>query len=75
MACHRFKFGNTHGIITCPNIYQYKGFIFEFHHYCGPFKLKKDFEPAKLTGRKFYKVIKEWDKLSKKEKKKTLISE
>ena len=73
MSDHYFKNGNSTGIITLPNFYKYKGFIFEFHYFCVPIKLKKNYDPAKLQGRKFYKVITEWDKLSDKEKKKTKI--
>ena len=67
--------GRCHAIITMPNIYKYGGFIFEFHRACGPMKLKKDWNPAAREGRKFWKIIKEWSKLTDKQKKKTLISE
>lgn len=74
MGCHHFKFGDgTSGIVTLPNIYEYKGFIFEFHSFCGPTKLKKNFKEAKRTGRKFYKVITEWCQLNKREKRKTQV--
>ena len=56
------------------NIYEYKGFLFEFHRYCGPCKLKKDWEPAARQGLKFWKVIDEWAKLSDAEKLATQIS-
>ena len=56
------------------NIYQYGGFTFEYHSYCGPMKLKKNFDPAKKDGVKFYKVVAKWDKLTKKEKQATKIS-
>lgn len=70
MGCHTIK----NGVICLPNIYEYGGFTFEMHYWCGPMKLrKKDFEPAKRQGRKFYKIIGEWQKLSKKEKKKTQV--
>jgi len=66
--------GRCHTIFTMANIYEYKGFVFEFHRYCGPCKLKKDWEPAAKMGRKFWKVWKEWDKLTPEEKTKTQIS-
>lgn len=69
MSCH--SFGN--GIVCLPNIYKYEGFIFEFHNYLGPFKLKKDFEPAKREGRKFYNVVTKWCKLNKRQKNKTRV--
>jgi hypothetical protein len=70
MSCHRIK----GGFICCPNIYKYKDFIFEWHYFCGPMKLRKNFEPAKLQGRKFFKVAQEWnDTLTKKQKEKTRV--
>ncbi len=73
MGCHHFQFNGGHGIITLANIFKYQNFYFEFHSYLGPVKLKKDLEPAKLSGRKFYKMINRWDKLTKKQKEKTRI--
>jgi hypothetical protein len=66
--------GRVTTILTLADIYQYKGFTFEVHRYCGPIKLKKDWEPAAAMGRKFWKVWGEWDKLTKEEKAKTQIS-
>jgi hypothetical protein len=66
--------GKIDGIMTVPNIYQYKGFLFEFHSYLGPVKLKKDHDPASRMGRKFFKAFAEWDKLTPEEKSKTQIN-
>jgi hypothetical protein len=66
--------GTRYGIMTIPNVYQYKGFTFESHFYLGPQKLKKDFDPASRMGRKFFKVFAEWDKLTPEEKSKTQIN-
>ena len=65
--------GSRYGIMTVPNIYQFKGFIFEFHSYLGPVKVKKNFDPASAMGRKFWKAFAEWDKLTKEEKLETQI--
>ena len=75
MGCHHFTFGNSHGIITLSNIYEYKGFTFEWHNYCGPVRVrKKNFEICKRPyGRTFLTVVTEWDNLSKEEKEKTRI--
>jgi len=61
-------------ILTMADIYEYKGFTFEVHRYCGPCKLKKDWEPAGAMGRHFWKVWSDWDKLTKEEKAATQIS-
>ena len=63
----------VNGIMTLANIYQYKGFLFEFHTLFGPVKLKKNWDSAAAMGRKFFKVYSEWDKLSAEEKRKTQI--
>ena len=68
------EIGRCHTVISMANIYEYKGFLFEFHRLCGPCKLKKDWEPAARQGLKFWKVIDEWVKLSDAEKIKTQIS-
>jgi hypothetical protein len=65
--------GMRYGIMTLANIYQFKGFTFEFHPFLGPIKVNKNFEPAAAMGRKFFKVYSEWDKLTKEEKAETQI--
>lgn len=61
------------GHVALPDFYRFKGFTFQVHNYCGPMKLKKDFSDAARTGRKFWKVWSEWDKLSEQEKEATRI--
>lgn len=73
MSCHSFYFNGGKGVICLPNIYQYGGFTFEFHNYCGPIKLRKDLEPAKNSGRKFFKILDEWNKMTDIDKEKTKI--
>ena len=65
--------GRRYGIMTLANIYQYKGFTFEFHIFLGPVKVNKNFQPSARMGRKFYKVFEEWNKLTKDEKAATQI--
>lgn len=65
--------GKIDGIMTLANIYQFKGFIFEFHSYLGPQKLKKNWDVASAMGRKFWRMYAEWDKLTKEEKLETQI--
>jgi hypothetical protein len=66
--------GRVCAIITVADVYRYKGFVFEMHRYCGPCKLKKDFEPAAAMGRKFWKIWGEWNELSDEEKTATQIA-
>ena len=61
------------GIMTVANVYQFKGFTFEFHSLFGPVKVNKDLNPSACMGRKFYKAFSEWDKLTKDEKVATQI--
>jgi len=65
--------GKVDGIMTLANIYQFKGFLFEFHSYLGPVKVKKNFDPASAMGRKFWKAFAEWNQLTPEEKLKTQI--
>ena len=65
--------GRRYGIMTLANIYQYKGFLFEFHTLLGPVKLKKNWDSAAAMGRKFWKAYSEWDKLTPEEKRETQI--
>ena len=66
--------GRVTTILTMADIYEYQGVIFEVHRYCGPCKLKKDWEPAARMGRKFWAVWKAWDALTPEEKRATQIS-
>ena len=76
MGCHSLKTpdGKVNGIITLADIYEYEGFVFEFHRYCGPCKLRKsDWEPAAKTGRKFYATLDRWLALTDEQKEETRI--
>jgi len=48
------------GWICFTPTYEYKGVTFEFHRYCGPWPIKKDGEPFKRAGKKFFDVFDEW---------------
>lgn len=65
--------GKVNGIMTVANVYEFKGFTFEYSDFLGPLKVNKNFEPAAAMGRKFYKVYREWNKLTKEEKAATQI--
>jgi hypothetical protein len=66
--------GRVKAVLTFADVYQYKGFTFEMHHWLGPCKLNADLEPAARMGRKFWKVWCEWDKLTKEEQDATRIA-
>lgn len=63
----------VNGIMTVANVYKFKGFTFEYSDFLGPLKVNKNFEPAAAMGRKFYKVYREWNNLTKEEKEATQI--
>lgn len=65
--------GKVNGIMTVANVYKFKGFTFEYSDFLGPLKINKNFEPAAAMGRKFYKIYREWYKLTKEEKAATQI--
>ena len=70
MAGHQLCFRNKVMFVDIPNIYVFGGFIFEYHDYCGPTKLKKDFSEAKKTGKRFFEAVQKWYALSKEERSK-----
>ena len=45
------------GFICLTPIYKYEGWIFEYGH-TGCWPLRKNFEPRKRAGRKFYSMLK-----------------
>jgi hypothetical protein len=48
--------GGTIIHLCVPKLYKFQGIKFEFGH-AGPWPLKKDGEPKKRAGRKFYRGI------------------
>lgn len=67
------KDGNASGTMTLADIYRYKGYVFEFHPYCGLVRLKKNMEPSKHQGHAFLDAVEEWSALSTEEQEKTRI--
>ena len=57
MVCIRIK----DGYMCRSRIYQYEGWVFEVHSYCGPHPLNKNGELKKRVGRKFWEM---WDRFS-----------
>jgi hypothetical protein len=54
---------------TCgPAVYEYKGILFEFHSWIGPWPLRKDLNPKKYAGHKFWDMWEEWITLSNEER-------
>jgi len=69
MPCDVVKFGDGTVAIFCgPKLYKFNDWFFEWHSYCGPCPLKKNGETRKRAGRKFWKVVDEFQKLSDKQK-------
>lgn len=62
------------GVICTTPVYKYKGWLFEYHKYFGPWPLKKDFEPRKRAGRVFWGLFSEFNSLNEDEKKKYRIA-
>ncbi len=74
MSDHFYNFNNSLCIVSCPNIFKYKGLLFEYHSYLGPVILNKDYNPRNRNiGRKSCEIINQWEKLSPSKKKRTLI--
>ena len=76
MGAHHFNEGGFKGVIHLADIYRFEGFTFEWHHYFGPFRCRKNGEPTlrqPLERSKFWKMLERWEKLTKDEKEKTRI--
>lgn len=75
MSCYKLtdNKGMISGFICMPNIYNYKGHIFEFHYFIGPVPLRKDLEPRKVIKSGFWDAINKFCKLSKEQRKEFLI--
>ena len=56
------------GFLCGPKLYRYDGLFFEVHSYCGPHPLKADGELKKQAGRKFWKMVEQFQALTDKEK-------
>ena len=64
------KLCHVTGFLCGPRIYQYDGWYFENHFYCGPWPLKKNGDPRKRAGRVFFKMFDRFSKLDKEEQQK-----
>ena len=58
------------GWICGPRLYEFEGWFFEVHSFCGPWPLKKDGDLRKRAGRKFWAMWKRFDALSDEDQKK-----
>ena len=55
-------------IVCGPKVYEYDGWLFEVHSYCGPWPLRKsDYEPRENAGKRFWDMVSKWEKLQNRE--------
>lgn len=76
MSAHIFEGKNLIGILHLADIYQFGGYIFEYHPHRGPSLCKKDLslysrQPGKRS--KFWIAFDNWLKLSEEKKEETQI--
>ena len=74
MTTYRIKTPTGIAIMTCADVYRFEGYVFEFHHFCGPCLLRRDgSERAKQPGvrSRFWESFERWQKLSLKKKERT----
>lgn len=60
-------------VCTVP-VYQYKGWLFDYKPHLGAWPLKKNHEPRKRAGDKFWAVFSEFYNLPEEEKRKHRIA-
>jgi hypothetical protein len=74
MPCRYFEFNGGHGFLCGPSIYEFQGFLFEWHSYMGPCPLRRDnMNPRKTIPKGFWDMIEIWQKKLKCEKQKYLV--
>jgi len=56
------------GFFCSPHVYQYSGWLFEWHSYCGPWPLRQDGELRARAGRRFWAMIKGFQQLTEAER-------
>ena len=59
------------GLVTCADVYEYGGFIFEFHPYLGPSLCRKNGELCKrypARSSRFWPVLERWQELTAKQR-------
>jgi hypothetical protein len=61
------------GFICSGRIFEYKGWLFEYNNFIGPWPLKKDLEPRKRAGKKFWNIWDSFSKLPENEKRQYLL--
>lgn len=62
------------GHFCTARIYEFEGWLFEASVHSGPWPLRKDWEPRKRAGRKFWAMWERFDKLSDMEKREYKIA-
>lgn len=78
MSLHIIPSAHGNCFVTMADLYQYRGFLFEFHPYLGPSLCRKNGElSSRVLGPKsrFWPAFEEWNRLSKTEKEKTRWSQ
>lgn len=74
MSCHKVTFNGGSGIICLANIFEFEGFTFEWHAFCGPTPVnKRTLDPRKTIPHGFWRMISRWVKLTKAEQEKFRI--
>ena len=51
------------GFLCGPRLYEYEGWFFEEHSYCGPWPLRKDGELRQRAIRRFFQIIERFQQL------------
>ena len=71
MSCVPFKSadGSVCGWVTIADVYEFEGFLFEWHSYLGPVPLnKRTKEPRTRVPKGFWSMIDRWTELSDEER-------
>lgn len=56
------------GYVCGPRLYQFDGWFFEWHSYCGPHPLRKDGEPRQSIPARFWQTVEKFQALTEAER-------
>ena len=59
-----------HGFLCSSPVYEFEGITFEYPAYAGPWPLKKNGDPKQRAGRKFYALVRRFEKMPDEEQEK-----
>lgn len=65
MPCTRIEIGGCVGVVCTSPLYEFRGYLFEWHSYCGPTPVRRDnYDVRKTIPEGFWEMVEEFQKLT-----------